>query len=75
MAEKTPVYLDFANGQIVEFSETDFIPAANVELVPTGFVVTRTLNVNPSDLGYGTWDYLGSAVIGVTTVYYFVRIE
>lgn len=68
---QTPVYLDFLNGQLVE--APDGVALKNV--LPYDYVVCNTSNTDPAnDLGYGTWTYLGSQTIGVTTVYYYVSI-
>lgn len=75
MAERTPVYLDFANGALTEFGATDTIsPSRTSGVFPVNSVALNTDNVNPAtSLGYGTWSSLGSNTIGVTTVYYFKR--
>ena len=74
MAERVPMYLDFAEGRMTEVHSTDTIPASNVQL-PIGYVVSNTTNTNPvTELGYGTWDNLGSLTVGSTTVYFFEHI-
>lgn len=75
MAERTPVYLDFANGELTEFGDSDTISPSRVSgSLPVNNVIMNTDNVNPAlNLGYGTWTSLGSATVGVTTVYYFKR--
>ena len=79
MAERTPIYLDFAEGKVVELASSDTIPVSNI---PTGYihavnnVIMNTTNINPSGtLGYGSWTSLGSGTIGATTVYYFERTD
>jgi len=71
MATRTPVYLDFAEGRMIEVPSTDTIPTSNVQL-PIGYVVANTTNTDPAtELGYGYWVSLGSQTIGATTVYYY----
>lgn len=71
MAERVPLYLDFAEGKLIEVPSTDTIPASNVQM-PIGYVYVTTLSKDPADdLGYGYWVLLGSQTIGSTTVYYY----
>lgn len=74
MAERVPTYLDFASGAIVEFASTDTIaPSRIVSAYPVNSVVMNTDNVNPGLQLGGTWSALGTATVGVTTIYYFKR--
>ncbi len=71
MAEKIPTYIDFESGEIKEVASTDSLPKSNIQL-PEAYVVMNTTNVNPAtDLGYGSWNLLGSTTIGSTMVYFF----
>lgn len=74
MAERTPTYIDFANGEVKELETGDSIPPSMFQL-PIGYVVSNTTNTDPAtELGYGTWDALGSLTVGTTTVYFFENI-
>lgn len=74
MAERTPLYLDFANGELTEFATDDTIAAIRIaSAFPVNSVVMNTDNVDPALQLGGTWTSLGSNTIGVTTVYYYKR--
>ena len=51
MAEKTPIYLDFENGEVVEFSSSDTIPAIHIPGVGGTF----------EELSDGPGDFTGQA--------------
>lgn len=44
MAERIPLYLDFANGNVIEFAEGDTLPATNV----SGVTAFTSLSDTPS---------------------------
>lgn len=76
MAERTPLYLDFEAGQILEFGGSDTMPAGNSFLLPVDYIIARANNVDPAtDIGYGSWASIGTQVIGAVTVYYFQRTD
>jgi hypothetical protein len=76
MAVRTVTYIDFAEGKIKSFETGDTISPEVVQgVVPANYVVMNTTNTDPAtDLGWGTWSYLGSQTIGVTTVYYYENV-
>lgn len=76
MAVRTVTYLDFAAGEIKSFEEGDTIAPSVVQgTVPANYVVMNTTNTDPAiDLGWGTWSYLGSQVIGAATIYYYENV-
>ena len=69
MAERVPLYLDFASGEIREINEDD-----SLTTFPINSVVMNTDDADPATYLGGAWSSLGSATIGVTTVYYYQRI-
>lgn len=75
MAERTPLYLDFYNGEVTEIPDGDSLPASSYQF-PIGYVLINTTNTDPfDDLGYGAWTARGSASQGGTTIYYWQRSE
>ena len=75
MADRIPTYIDFESGEIKEVASADSLPKSNIQL-PETYVVMNTTNVNPAtDLGYGSWNLLGSTTIGSTTVYYYELVS
>ena len=65
------LYLDFANGQVVEMDSTDTIE----NVLPVGYVVSRNSEGDPAEDFGGEWSLLGTTTIGEFTIYHYVRIE
>jgi hypothetical protein len=70
-----PLYLNFSTGEVEPVVNDDGSTSDVVAgLMPLNYVVMNTDNTNPATyLGYGTWTSLGSATVGVTTIYYYKR--